>query len=311
MRQRLLSEAALHAMSATRDQPLVVSMPNDWDPGAHVEEASFFDGLHQSWLHLADLPSTISTAPSDGGTGPTTLAYPAAERRAELPVANLRATAALTRAGMLFQRLLTHDHTVGDTVARVAMLASSATGRADPGATQALAASTLAHVRGEIGEVTVEGPPFVMMSGESGPISVTLVNGLPQTVTVGLRLSTPGSDLRISHVDPVRLGPGRRTSKLLDVHSDDIGVHAVTLAVTDDHGTPLGSSTHFNVRTSHVSTVIWVVMGVGGALLLIAIVVRLFHRIRRRKATPGPLLPREPAPLPGQASAPAGPGVDV
>jgi O-antigen ligase len=41
--------------------------------------------------------------------------------------------------------------------------------------------------------------------------------------------------------------------------------------------------------------VIWVIMGVGGGLLFLAIVIRLIRRIRRRKATHGPLLPRDPA----------------
>jgi hypothetical protein len=141
--------------------------------------------------------------------------------------------------------------------------------------------------------VHIEGPPFVMMSGESGPIQVTLVNDLEQTVTVGLAVSTPGSRLRIAKVDPVTLGPGRRTSIRLEASSDDIGVHSVTLQVVDADGVPLGSETRFSVRTSHVSTVIWVIMGAGGVLLLLAIVVRLFRRIRRRRATHGPLLSRE------------------
>jgi hypothetical protein len=43
-----------------------------------------------------------------------------------------------------------------------------------------------------------------------------------------------------------------------------------------------------------VSTVIWVIMAAGGVLLFVAIVVRLYRRIRRRKATHGPRLPRDP-----------------
>jgi hypothetical protein len=109
-------------------------------------------------------------------------------------------------------------------------------------------------------------------------------------------MSTPGSRLRIAKVAPVTLGPGRRTSIRLEVRSDDIGVHAVTLRVTDANGRPLGSETRFSVRTSHVSTVIWVIIGIGGALLLLAIGVRLYRRVRRRRATPGPLLPRSRTP---------------
>ena len=180
------------------------------------------------------------------------------------------------------------------------MLASSANARPRPQVVRSQAMATGAFLRAAMARVRVEGPPFVMMSGESGPIQVTLVNGLDETVTVGLRVATPGSDLKVEKVPPVTLGPGRRTSIRLEASSHDIGVHSVTLVATDATGTPLGSSTRFSVRTSNVSTVIWVIMAIGGALLFLAIVVRLYRRIRRRKTTHGPLLPRERPDVPGQ-----------
>jgi hypothetical protein len=185
-------------------------------------------------------------------------------------------------------------------ISRVAVLGSSATARSDAVARRVLAEDALDHLRAQLSRVQIEGPPFVMMSGESGPIQVTLVNDLPQKVTVGLRASTPGSRLRIDRVAPVTLGPGRRTSVRLQAHSTDISVHAVTLRATDASGDPLGSSVQFSVRTSHVSTVIWLVMAAGGIVLLLAIVIRIVRRVRRRKATHGPLLPREAAPRPEQ-----------
>ena len=99
---------------------------------------------------------------------------------------------------------------------------------------------------------------------------------------------------------PETLGPGRRTSVRLEATSHDIGVHAVTLRATDESGAPLGSEARFSVRSSNVSTVIWVIMAVGGALLLVAIVIRLVRRIRRRKSTHGPLLPRDTTGRAGQ-----------
>jgi hypothetical protein len=209
-----------------------------------------------------------------------------------VPASNLAATAALTRTGRTFATVLTGRDDVEDTVARQALLGSSLVARGHPDRARARTTDGVAYLRAQMSGVHVVGPPFVMMSGESGPIQVTLVNDLDQSVTVGLRTSTPDSRLTISRVDPVTLGPGRRTTLRLQASSSDIGVHAVTLRVVDVTGTPLGSETRFSVRTSHVSTVIWVVMGIGGALLLVAVVVRLFRRIRRRRATHGPLLAR-------------------
>ena len=310
MRQRVLSAAALHAMSADRDQPLVVSTPAYWNPGSDWSASAFFAGLDQPWLRFVDLPSVLAGtpgpthAPTGGTADPGPLAYPRSARSAQLPSANLAATAMLDKAGEVFARLLEHGSTrkssLDEAVSRVAMLASSATARRDAVARRVLAEDALGHLRAQLSRVRVEGPPFVMMSGESGPIQVTLVNGLEQSVTVGLRAATPGSGLRIDHVNPVTLGPGRRTSIRLEAHSADIGVHAVTLQATDPSGVPLGSVAQFSVRTSNVSTVIWLVMAAGGLVLLLAIGVRVVRRIRRRKATPGPLLSRDPAPRPEQ-----------
>jgi hypothetical protein len=311
MRQRVLSDAALHAMSGAREQPLVVTTPTYWNPGADWSTAAFFAGLDQPWLRLVDLPSVLAgapgrptDAPTDRTADPGPLRYPHSARSAELPSANLEVTEQLGKAGRLFARLLGHarspDKTVADAVSRVAMLASSTSARTDAVDRRVLAEDALGHVRAQLGRVRVVGPPFVMMSGESGPIQVTLANDLEQPVTVGLRASTPGSRLRIDHVDPVTLGPGRRTSVRLEAHSTDIGVHAVTLQATDPTGVPLGSSAQFTVRTSNVSTVIWLVMAAGGLVLLLAIFIRVVRRIRRRQATHGPLLPRDPASRPEQ-----------
>ena len=148
----------------------------------------------------------------------------------------------------------------------------------------------------------IEGPSFVMMSGESGLVQITVVNDLDQPVTVGIRSQTSSPDLKIDQVDPITLGPGRRNSLRLAARSRDIGVHPVTMVATTADGTPIGSRTQFTVRTSNVSTVIWLIMVVGGGLLFLAIVIRLIRRIRRRKSTHGPLLHRDRTSPPSQPS---------
>ena len=65
--------------------------------------------------------------------------------------------------------------------------------------------------------------------------------------------------------------------------STAIGVHEVTLRATTVAGDPIGSEVQFNVRTSNVGFVIWLVMGVGGGLLLVAIVWRIVRRVRDRR----------------------------
>jgi hypothetical protein len=284
MRQRLLSDAALHALSPDAARPLVVSTPPYWDPGSAWASSDFFAGLDQPWLRLTDLRSVMSggeLVPADA-SGERTPVYSRAERRAELPAGNLRAT----------RRLATND-TVQHVLDRVAMLASSQNVRDDAAGAVRQAASTTGYLRAQMRQIRIDGPRFVMMSGEQGPIQITLVNGLDQPVRVRIAAQTRSPGVRISAVDPVTLGPGRRTAIRLKVSSQDIGVHAVTLAATDTDGNPLGSFTRLSVRTSRVSTLIWVIMAAGAVLLFLAIAVRLYRRVRRRRATHGPRLQRE------------------
>ena len=309
-RQRLLSDAALHALSSARGQPLVVSMPTRWDPGPRWRRSAFFSGLTEPWLRLVDLSAVLGSTPT-GRSAATAPVYPRGDLLAQVPVSNLLASRQLARTGGIYARMLSANDTIDDDVARVALLGSSTQARDDPDTARGETTATDDYVRSQLARVRVEGPRFVMMSGESGPIQVTLVNGLAESVRVGLEISTPDSRLRVARVQPVTLGPGGRTTVPLEATSHDIGVHPIILIVTDLQGTPLGSETRFNVRTSNVSTVIWVIMAIGGGLLFLAIVVRLVRRVRRRKSTHGPLLPREvPGPVAGQ-STPAAPGQEL
>ena len=73
---------------------------------------------------------------------------------------------------------------------------------------------------------------------------------------------------------------------LLDRRHPSVGVHNVTLRLTDSTGTPLGSSdSGCPIRSAEVSRVIWVILGAGVVLLFGAIAVRLVRRVRRRRAT--------------------------
>jgi hypothetical protein len=244
--------------------------------------------------------SRAGKAPGGDTSVEDTPVYTRADRKAQLPLANLLATERLSTTGRTFDRLLPANDTVDDVLARIGMLSSSQTSRDDPDRTLSLVNSTTDYVRSQMQAVRIEGPSFVMMSGEDGPIQVTVVNGLDQTVRVGIAAQTRSSGLKIKQHDDVTLGPGRRTAIRLEATSQDIGVHAVTLVATDSEGTPLGSLTQVSVRTSRVSTVIWVIMAAGGVLLFLAIGVRLFRRVHRRKSTHGPRLPRDKRGLPGQ-----------
>jgi hypothetical protein len=130
--------------------------------------------------------------------------------------------------------------------------------------------------------VQVTGNDLVTLSGGSGTLTVTLVNGLRQPIDVGLRTRTDSPSVRVESHDAVALGPGQRTTVRLSVRSS-AGLHEVSMYPVAGGSELVGKPFTFNVRTSQVGQVIWYVLGGGGALLLVMILRRIVLRIRNRQ----------------------------
>jgi hypothetical protein len=271
----------------------VVSLPPFYDPGGSWEGADFFDGLDVPWLRQVDLAGVL--AADEGVPSEVPPVFPPRVRKRLIPFANQLATVELTGVGKVFANLLTRNDSVADELAKAAMLASSVSARSHPGPALQRARNTTMRVRRTMQLVDIDGPGFVMMSSETGPISVTVVNNLDEPVTVQLEARTPRDDLRITDPEPVSLEPGQRAPVRMRAESDTIGVHEVTLLATTEDGERLGSEVQFNVRTSNVGFVIWLVMGAGGAVLLVMIVFRIVKRIRERRTGAGDDAAVEPA----------------
>jgi len=293
LRQRILSEAAVHALSSNGNQPLVVSTPQLWNPGRDWRRADFLSGLDEPWLRTVDLPTVTAMAnppDPDKDANDVEVSYPRAEARAEVPLANLLATEELGQTGDVLADLLTQNDTVGATLDKSAFLASTYLARKRPNAAAAAARASNDAIRSLMDRVRIEGPSFVTMSSEEGTFAITLVNDLDEPVTVGVRAETGSSDLVIASPEDVALGPGQRASVRLRATSLDVGVHSVSLLPTNSNGQPLGSETRFNVRSSQVGLVIWIILGVGVTLLFLASGIRIMKRVRTRGSTRDPRL---------------------
>jgi hypothetical protein len=131
--------------------------------------------------------------------------------------------------------------------------------------------------------VTLAAPPSVTLTSTSGRFSVLVSNNLDVPVTVKVR-PVADSRLRITGGETIALSPHGSTSVLLHASTHVLGVHTVTLEVTNQAGVPLGSSDSFPMRAEQVSQLIWVIIGAGAALLFGAIIVRLVRRVRRSRA---------------------------
>ena len=288
LRQRILGEAAVHALSDDTSQPLVVPLPERWDPGADWQDASFFGGLDVPWLRLVDVPYAAAVSAADDHEG--RLAYPRRARRSEIPVANVLATQELHAAGSILSDLLTRNDSVDEEVGRAAMLGSSTTARDRPRRALVRTRHISEEVHRRLRRVYVEGSPLVTMSSETGNFSVTVVNGLREPVTVGIDVETGSDALTIRAPDLVSLGPGQRASVRLGARATGTGVHSVRIVPTTEDGRPLGSSTRVKVRSSQVGLVIWLIIGTGGVVFVAAIGARIRRRVRARQQEKEPHL---------------------
>jgi hypothetical protein len=274
VRQRIVSEAALRLLAPGR-RPLVVVLPSTWSP---MSNTGFWDGLDLDWLRLTTVDDIAAQPGRD--VDPDRLLYPETQRTAELGAVNFSSASDLAEAGDTLQNLLTLNDQVGGVVRDEAMTDLSYATRRQPLTVRASASRSRDWIEDRLGSVEVTAPKAVILSSGSGRFSATVHNALDQPVTVRLdavtdpllRVTVPKSN--------VEIGPGDRTTILLNAASQAVGVRNVELLLTDSEGTPLGSSDSLPIRSNRVSNVIWLILGTGVALLFGTIVVRLFRRIR-------------------------------
>jgi hypothetical protein len=275
LRQRILSEAALRFLGG--GAPLVVQLPTDWHgrvPG------SFFTGLDVPWLQLTTLDGAASGTskplspsrlrppePSSGGLGAAFFSL----------VDRVLSEAVTVQSVLPGNRVLSRQ-IFDETTANTSYAAA-----ADPLGAVAHVRATAGFLAGALSGVTVTAPPSVTLTSTSGRFSVQVSNNLDVPVSVKVR---PVGDprLRITGGETVALPPHGRTSVLLHASTEVLGVHTVTLQVTNQAGVVLGSSDSFPMRVEQVSRLIWVIIGAGLALLFGAIIVRLVRRVLRSRA---------------------------
>lgn len=296
VRQRILAESALHALSAEAATPLVMVLPARWDPGPRWRRAEFFAGLDVPWLAPTTFTSVLLRPPADPVIDPAAdVTYTDRQEAAELPSFVAAFVRVLLGRAADLDELLVDSDTVESRLARQALLSASYFSRVRPGLAAERARDAGDLVDAWLDQISVRSPGLVTLSSDTGTFNVSLVNGLDEPVVVGLDAAVSGDqgDLVLSVPEPVRLGPRQRTAMSVEVSSGELGIHRVVLSPVTSSGEKVGRATAVNVRSSRVGFVLWIIMGAGASVLFGAIAVRLVRRIRRRGSAYGP--PEAPA----------------
>ncbi|MCB8992753.1 MAG: hypothetical protein H6530_02345 [Nocardioidaceae bacterium] len=284
LRQLILATASLPQIDAggettTTAPTLVVSLPRLWDPGAHWATADFFDGLQQPWLRLVKLPTTNTTKFAGS------LDY---DPDTEVSQSNVAAAARGSKRARVLSELLSAPNNAERIFTAAALTAVSYDARTHPRVSRRSAGKADDWVGAQLNEITVTGSDFVTLSGGSGPVSVSIVNGLDHPVVVGLKAKTGSSWIKVSVPEPVRLEPKQRASVKVKIDAEAAGVHQIQVSPMTQEGHVLSQPFTFNVRTSQVGKLIWVIMIAGAGLFAVMVVRRIIRRIRTRSWRPSP-----------------------
>ena len=279
VRQELLAQASMRLKS---DRPVLAVLPFDWSPGAEAGAAGtdLFNGLDLPWLDLTTVSGAVAPLTAQD-VDPAQLHYPAAELAAELPPAVFHSVSALRASGATLQSVLPHNDAVADVVLDDALTSASYTARGGKGAAGTAAARSREVIESQLHSITVAAPPSVTLASDHGKFNATVINKLDQPVEVKVKAISDG-DLSIGGSGKLEIPAGRSAGVLLSATARANGIHHVVLQLTTTDGKPLGSQDSFPVRAAQVSRIIWLFIGGGLGLLLAAIVVRLFRRIRNR-----------------------------
>ena len=271
VRQRILAEAALRHLAG--EETLVALAPRYWDPASAVGFWEAFDDL--DWLRLTGL---AAATPPGTPVEESRLVVPEELPEPPTEAATFAAAASLVRAADTARRV-TETEAVAAEVTAEALTATSYELADRPVAARSRLTASQDWLERRFRRIQVEAPASLTLSAETGPFNVVVRNGLDQQVTVRVA-AIPDERVRIESSRPIQLGPGQRATVQLTARSTILGVHNVTLVVTDTEGTRLGSVSVLPVRAARVSQVIWLILGTGVALLATAIGIRLVRRVR-------------------------------
>ena len=124
------------------------------------------------------------------------------------------------------------------------------------------------------------GPTFLALSSGSGRFPLTVTNGLPDPVTVQVRVRADNPAVHVDPIDELQLDPGQRRDIEATARTEGSGLTTVRIQLTTTTSRPVGRPWSFDIRSTQIGLAIWIVMGVGVAILFGAAGRRIYQRIR-------------------------------
>lgn len=277
-RQRLVADATVRSLSGETDSITVTALPFTWNPGL-VKKSQ---GLSPAFALPILVPQSAIGAMDRPGTAYRGAVRPGPTAVSALGTGVIQGIHALRLSGGNLTAILS-SNIARRAFQRTFAMAGSAQWRVYPAVGSRLIAAQAAQSQVALSKISITGPPFVAMSSNSGRFPLTVTNGLGRAITVTIAVKPADPGLSIGPIAPIRLDAGQRRDIQVVTTAKGSGVTSVRarLAVPEPGGGPrFGRAWRFDVRSTQIGLVIWIVMGVGGAVLFIAAGYRIVKRVR-------------------------------
>ena len=282
IRQRLASTATIRALERTVDPKLsnqvVVVVDPQWNPGPRAGRIDLFDALNVPGIRGVS-PQSQLDANATNWQG--TVGVPADEKNEPVPPKIVDAAVQIVRDANDLASLVDASTPLRDYYGASAGMVVSQNWRSDLIDASTYASEAVDGPESQLNKVTIDGPGFVSLSGNSGRLPITIHNGLEVPIKVGVAVRAKGERIEIPDMEPKEVAAGQSPSFTIDADIGEVTNTAFTARLVTPTGRRFGEPAEFNVRSSVVGTAIWIGMGIAGVLVIIALV----RRIRRQRAS--------------------------
>jgi len=291
--QRFLAQSALIALEYPNLSPprtVLVTAPRAGEPS----EALLGAVGEAGWIKTVGLSTLLNTSP-DAQAQTSTPKRTAAATKTDLTPDQLTDSDVLSASVQSLADILSDPAKVTDPYGPAALRTVSTAWRGDTDGQGAFADSVQAHVLAIVGAVHLVQKSDLTLSGKSGVIPFTIQNQLNEAVNVGIRITTDRAGLSVQQVQVRKIQPGSTT---VEVHVNSaISGQRVTVSaqLITPSGSTYGDTQSLQVSVSSIGSVTLVIFGLSAALLVVAVMLRIYRSRRNRSATPAPEPPGTPA----------------
>ncbi len=284
--QRFLAQSALIALerpNLSTPRTVMVTVPRTADPNPALLTAIG----QANWIKTVGLSTLLGSGPDrEAQTGKPTRAP--ATAAGDLTQAQLAATGSLSDSLQALSAILTNTDGIVAPYGPAILRTASTAWRSSAAAQGAFTEAVRTRLQTTMNAVTLVQKSDLTLSGKSGVIPFTIENRFAYPVRVGIKITTDRPGLSVQSIT-VQNVPQGSTTVNVHVSSAVSGTRVnVTAQLVTPGGAGYGLPESLQVTVSSIGSITLVIFGLSAALLVVAVVLRIYRGRRTRTGQPEP-----------------------